>query len=86
MLWPALEDPDPVLIFEHSGLYNMKGDLAADAGPVDIDRARIRRAGRDVTIITYGATLWKSLEAAESACAEGNRSRSHRSADATSPR
>jgi len=71
MLWPAIEDPDPVLIFEHSGLYNMKGDLAADAGPVEIDRARIRRAGRDATIITYGATLWKSLEAAEALAQKG---------------
>lgn len=71
MLWTALEDPDPVLIFEHAGLYNMKGDLAADAGPVEIDRARIRRAGRDATIITYGATLWKSLEAAEALAQKG---------------
>lgn len=71
MLWTALEDPDPVLIFEHSGLYNMKGELEADAGPVEIDRARVRRAGRDVTIITYGATLWKSLEAAETLSGNG---------------
>ena len=71
MLWTALEDPDPVLIFEHSGLYNMKGDLTAVAGPVEIDHARIRRAGRDATIITYGAMLWKSLEAAESLAAKG---------------
>ena len=65
MLATALEDPDPVLIFEHAGLYNMKGALTTDAGPVDIDRARVRRAGRDVTIITYGAMLWKTLDAAE---------------------
>src|SRR5579872_6428572 len=50
MLATALEDPDPVLIFEHAGLYNMKGQLAGDPGPVDIDRARVRRAGRDLTI------------------------------------
>ena len=66
MLATALEDPDPVLIFEHAGLYNMKGQLPADGGPVDIDRARIRRPGRDVTIVTYGAMVWRSLEAAES--------------------
>jgi len=40
MLAPALDDPDPVLIFENASLYNMKGQLPADAGPVDIDRAR----------------------------------------------
>ncbi|HEY6688225.1 MAG TPA: alpha-ketoacid dehydrogenase subunit beta, partial [Propionibacteriaceae bacterium] len=54
MLWTALEDPDPVLIFEHGGLYNVSGELAPDAGPVDIDRAAIRRSGDDVTLITYG--------------------------------
>ena len=71
MLATALDDPDPVLIFEHAGLYNMKGQLPVDAGPVDIERARVRRAGRDVTIITYGAMLWKCLEAAESLAKEG---------------
>ena len=48
MLWTALEDPDPVLIFEHIMLYNMTGTLPAEAGPVDIEKARVRRAGRDI--------------------------------------
>ena len=65
MLWPALQDPDPVLIFEHGSLYNMQGTLAADAGPVDIRSARVRRAGSDVSLITYGGTLPKALTAAE---------------------
>ena len=65
MLWTALMDPDPVLMFENATLYNMKGDLSADAGHVDIDRARIRRKGKDITIITYGAGLFKSLDAAK---------------------
>jgi pyruvate/2-oxoglutarate/acetoin dehydrogenase E1 component len=65
MLWTALEDPDPVLIFEHNTLYNMAGQLPAAAGPVDIDRARVRREGRDLTIITYSANLFKTLEAAD---------------------
>lgn len=71
MLWTALEDPDPVLIFENSNLYNMEGMLSADAGPVDIDMARIRRAGKDVTLISYSAGLYKSLEAAEILAKEG---------------
>jgi pyruvate dehydrogenase E1 component beta subunit len=71
MLWTALEDPDPVLIFEHAALYNKKGELADDAGAVDIDRARIRRPGRDVTLIGYGATLWTALSAAETLAATG---------------
>ncbi len=65
MLWSALEDPDPVLIFEHAGLYNASGDLAPDAGPVEIAHAAIRRPGRDVTILAYGGTLHKALAAAE---------------------
>jgi 2-oxoisovalerate dehydrogenase E1 component len=64
MLWTALEDPDPVLIFENVMLYNMMGKLPADAGPVDIDKAVIRRPGRDISLITYGGSLWKTLEAA----------------------
>jgi pyruvate dehydrogenase E1 component beta subunit len=71
MLWTALEDPDPVLIFEHGALYNASGELTADAGPVDIDRAAIRRPGDDVTLITYGGTLGKTLEAAEELAGEG---------------
>jgi pyruvate dehydrogenase E1 component beta subunit len=71
MLWTALEDPDPVLIFEHGSLYNMKGTLAADAGPVDIDHAAVRRAGDDVTVVTYGGSLDKALAAAEQLAAEG---------------
>jgi pyruvate/2-oxoglutarate/acetoin dehydrogenase E1 component len=47
MLWTALEDPDPVLIFEHVMLYNMEGELAAGRRAVDIDRGAC--AGRDAT-------------------------------------
>jgi len=71
MLWTALEDPDPVLIFENVMLYNRKGQLAANAGPVDIDRAVVRRAGRDLTLVTYGGSLFKSLDAAEALAGEG---------------
>ena len=71
MLWSALEDPDPVLIFEHQSLLNMEGQLPADAGAVDIDRARIRRSGSDLSVITYGASLFKALEAAEILAGEG---------------
>jgi pyruvate dehydrogenase E1 component beta subunit len=65
MMWTALEDPDPVLIFEHGTLYNMEGELADDAGATDLDRALICREGSDVTLITYGGTLGKTLAAAE---------------------
>ena len=71
MLWSALADPDPVLIFEHATLYTMEGALPVDAGAVDIDRARVRRPGSDVTIITYGASLFKALEAAGTLATDG---------------
>lgn len=64
MLASALADPDPVLIFENVLLYNMSGEIAVDAGAVDIDKAAVRRAGRDVSLVTYGGSLWKTLKAA----------------------
>jgi len=71
MLWTALQDPDPVLIFEHQTLYNLEGPLADTAGAVDIDRAAVRRPGKDVSLITYGGTLGKTLDAAATLAAEG---------------
>lgn len=71
MLAPALDDPDPVLIFEHALLYNVEGELtSADAG-ADIAHARVRRQGGDVTLITYGGTLGKTLDAADALAREG---------------
>jgi pyruvate dehydrogenase E1 component beta subunit len=71
MLWTALEDPDPVIVFEHAMLYNLEGELAEDAGATDIDRAKVRRAGRDLTLITYGGSLGKAMQAASQLAAEG---------------
>lgn len=71
MLQTALDDPDPVIIFEHNGLYNMEGELADDAGPVDISRAAVRREGSDVSLITYGGSLYKTLDAAEQLTNDG---------------
>lgn len=71
MLWTALQEPDPVLIFEHIMLYNRGGLLSPDACAVDIERAALRRSGKDVSLITYGGSLWKTLEAAETLAKEG---------------
>jgi len=71
MLWTALEDPDPVILFEHVLLYNMEGELADDAGPVPIDRAAVRREGSDVSLITFGIGVVKALQAAEGLAEEG---------------
>ncbi len=71
MLASALLDPDPVLIFEHAGLYGMEGLLAADAGAVEIERAALRRRGRDASVICYGGMLPKALAAAAELAREG---------------
>lgn len=76
MLWPALQDPDPVLIFEHAQLYNLEGELpqpwtSHDAARIDIERARVRRPGNDVSLISYGGSLGKSLEAAQVLAGQG---------------
>ncbi|MBA4181037.1 MAG: alpha-ketoacid dehydrogenase subunit beta [Anaerolinea sp.] len=64
MLWTALEDPDPVLIFENALLYNLEGELAEDAGPVDISKARVLRSGTSLSLFSYGGSIPKTLEAA----------------------
>jgi len=71
MLSAALACPDPVLLFEHIFLYNLEGPLAAEIGGIDIDRAAVRRPGRDVVLITYGGSLHKCLTAAEHLAAQG---------------
>lgn len=70
MLWPALLDPDPVLIFEHAQLYNMEGDTG-DWKTLDITAAKVRRVGNDLTLIAYGGILGKALTAAEQLAGEG---------------
>ena len=64
MLLAALREPDPVFIFEHATLYALEGELEEQTAWMDITRAAVRRQGRDVTLITYGGSLGKTLEAA----------------------
>jgi pyruvate dehydrogenase E1 component beta subunit len=71
MLKAALADPNPVLIFEHIVLYNVEGDLDPSVTGVDISTAKIRRPGRDISLITYGNSLPKAVAAAEALSAEG---------------
>ncbi len=71
MLWPAIEDPDPVLIFEQQVMYNMEEMVPSNPGPVDIEHAKVRRPGSDVTLITYGSCLPKSMKAAATLAQEG---------------
>jgi pyruvate dehydrogenase E1 component beta subunit len=71
MLGAALDDPDPVLVFEHGGLYNASGEVYATPQVPGIDRAAVRRSGNDLSIITYGGTLRTCLDAAEELAADG---------------
>jgi len=71
MLRAALACPDPVIVFEPISLYNMQGELTAAASVVRLDGARVRRVGNDVTLVTYGASLWRCLAAAEALAGEG---------------
>jgi pyruvate dehydrogenase E1 component beta subunit len=70
MLAPALADPDPVVIFEHAQLYNMEDEVPEERN-ADIRSAAVRRAGSAVSLITYGGSLPKTLEAARTLAAEG---------------
>nr|MBK7065300.1 alpha-ketoacid dehydrogenase subunit beta [Deltaproteobacteria bacterium] len=71
MLASALADPNPVILFEHVGLYNVEGTLSSDAGAVPIDRAAVRRAGTQLSLIAYGGMVPRALEAAEKLAAQG---------------
>jgi pyruvate dehydrogenase E1 component beta subunit len=71
MLAPALADPDPVVIFEHAMLYNVEGELSDDWRQADIRSARVLRPGRDLTLIAYGGTVGKALDAAAKLAEEG---------------
>jgi 2-oxoisovalerate dehydrogenase E1 component beta subunit len=68
----AIRDNDPVLFFEHKGLYRrIKEDLPSEEYTVPIGKAKVVREGRDLSIVTYGAMVWTALEAAETLAAEG---------------
>lgn len=70
MLGAALADPDPVVIFEHAQLYNTEEELPDD-WRCDICHAAVRRAGTQLTLVTYGGSLPKALQAAEQLASEG---------------
>lgn len=71
MLAAALREPDPVFIFEHAMLYPMEDDIEESVPPVDICKAVVRREGNDLSLITYGGSLIKAIDAATTLAAEG---------------
>ncbi len=71
MLARALECEDPVVMFEHALLYNFEGELTDAWRSVDLRSARVLRSGSDVSLIAWGGTVWKALEAADTLAAAG---------------
>src|SRR5215210_8850580 len=70
----AIRDPDPVLFFEHKKLYRLprlREEIPEDDYTVEIGKARVRREGRDLSIITFGAQTLTALDAAEELEKEG---------------
>lgn len=70
LLLAAIRDDDPVLFLEHEGLYNDKGEVPENQGPLSLGRAEVARRGQDVTLIGYGRMARLALEAAEALEAE----------------
>lgn len=64
MLLTALQSPDPVIIMEYTFQMNMEAEIPENAGAVDISKAKIRKEGSDITLITYGLGVYKCLDAA----------------------
>ena len=71
MLLAALEDPDPVMIFEHKLLYKMKGEVPAGHYTVEIGKAEVRKIGTDATIVATSIMVHKALDAAAALMEEG---------------
>jgi pyruvate dehydrogenase E1 component subunit beta len=71
MVLAALREPDPVFIFEHATLYPLEGEIDEGAKSLDITHAAVVKSGVDVTLITYGGTLGKTMQAATRLASEG---------------
>jgi pyruvate dehydrogenase E1 component beta subunit len=71
LLLAALRDPDPVFVFEHATLYPIEGEIEEGAAAAEIGRALVRRPGDSVSLITYGGSLHKALEAADQLAVDG---------------
>ncbi|WP_227308062.1 alpha-ketoacid dehydrogenase subunit beta [Acidisoma cellulosilyticum] len=71
LLLAAIADPDPVMIFEHKLLYKMKGAVPEGHYTVPLDKAEIRRAGRDLTIVATSIMVHRALDAAAALAEEG---------------
>ena len=71
MILAAIDDPDPVLVFEHKLLYKIKGNVPEEMYRTPIGKAVVRREGSDVTVVAAAIMVHKALEAADVLAAEG---------------
>lgn len=71
LMLTAIDDDNPVMYLEHKAIYTITGEIADEVEPIPFGKAKIKREGSDVTIITYGKQVYDSLSAAEKLSAEG---------------
>jgi len=72
LLAMSIEDPNPVLFFEHKHLYRrIKGEVPDDRYTTPFGKARVHRQGDDVTVVTWGAMVYTADEAAARLADEG---------------
>lgn len=71
MLLTALKSPDPVMLIEYTFLLNAEKEISINAGAVDISKAKVLKEGKDLSIITYGLSVHKCLEAAAELAKDG---------------
>jgi pyruvate dehydrogenase E1 component beta subunit len=71
LLRGAIRDNNPVIVLEHKGLYNLKGEVPADTGVLELGKAKIMRQGQHVTVVATQFMMHRSLEAAETLTKEG---------------
>ncbi len=71
VLLAALQETDPVITFEYTSMLNLEAEIESDPKQVDLVHANVRKQGTDISIITYGAAVYKSLDAALELAAKG---------------
>ncbi|MDR2179522.1 MAG: alpha-ketoacid dehydrogenase subunit beta [Synergistaceae bacterium] len=71
LLKSAIRDDNPVIYFEHKGLFSMKGDVPEGEHLVEIGKARIDREGTDLTLVSWSMMMHHAAKAADKLAAEG---------------
>lgn len=71
MVMAALLDPNPVVLFEYTAMLNLEADIEETLPAVDLSKAKVRKNGKDLSLITYGSGVYKCLDAAGELAKEG---------------